>query len=162
MENIGANIGEMLAVAMADGGQTIANAACRFTNMTDACCLAGMKFPRNMNNESVKLLEWFNKETSKMCEWWDENAEEVRYCMVGEILVNLLEGKGVAEIKGLVEERLSSMSNERNQVIKAARECENYDDRYGFDVNSIYLRENNWGNSRVEEAEEDWWTRRES
>jgi hypothetical protein len=161
MNNIEANIGEMLAVAMAKGGQTIANAACRFTNMTDACCLAGVKFPRSLNKEVLDLLNWFNQETSKMCEWWSESAEEARYCLFGEILVEIVEGKAVDTIREFIEGKLATI---REEVRKKPREKDHYDDRYGFDEDSIYLKENNWGDKKEYGGEEDldWWTRRAS
>ena len=163
MESIGANIGEMLAVAMAEGGQTLANAALKYTNMTDACCIAGVKFPKNMSQEAQNLLKWFNVETSKMCEYWDERSEEARYCLFGEILVMLVDGVEAETIRERVERRLGKIRKECESESK--KMGERYDDRYRFDEESIYLKENNWGDRRVEEESEedwDWWTRRAS
>lgn len=160
-KGIGANIGEMLAVAMAEGGQTIANAACRFTNMTDACCIAGVKFPKTLSKEAVALLEWINMETKNMCEWWDESAEEARYCLFGEILVKYLEHESCESIKEYMKAKLATIKKE---VRTAPREADHFDDSYGFDEESLFLV-NNRGCSKdsYEEGDEEgfyWWRQR--
>ena len=153
----------MLAVAMAEGGQTIANAACRYTNMTDACCIAGVKFPTNLSDEVLRLLEWFDKKTSKMCVWWRERDEEARYCLVGEILVKLVDGVSVEDIRAYIDEKLTVIRKEVGNLQKRL-DGAHYDDVYGFDDESIYLTENNWGCDRrhLEREECDWFTRRAS
>lgn len=160
---IGANIGEMLAVAMAEGGQTLANAACKYTNMTDACCIAGMKFPRDLDAEQRGLLIWFNARTRWMGKGYDDRAEhtaEARYCLIGEMLVKMLEGVGTEEIKEEIERKMRGL----DRKVKNAehRGEERYSDRYGFDEESIYLYENNWGDDRshLEREDCDWFSRR--
>lgn len=155
MRNIRAKLSAMIAVAMAEGRQTKVNAACRFANITDACCLAGVRFPRNLNRDVVRLLDWFNNSSSKMCEWGNENAEVARYCMIGEVLVKILEEEPIERIREFVTMRLGKI---RKEVRENTTGRHNYDDRYGFDSRSKYLK-NNWGYRRDEEESEedlDW------
>ena len=162
MRGIGANIGEMLAVAMAEGGQTLANAACRYTNMTDACCIAGIKFPREIDAEKRGLLIWFNERTRWMGKGYDDRAEhtaEARYCLIGEMLVKMLEGVGTEEIKEEISRKMRGL--ERKVKNAEHRGKERYSDRYGFDEESRYI----YGNAEIktkaseEWREEDWGTR---
>ena len=165
MGNIGANIGEKLAVAMAEGGLTIANAACRYTNLTDACCIAGIRFPREMDAEYRDLLIWFANRTRWMGKGYDDRAEhtaEARYCLIGEMLVKMLEGVGADNIKEEIEDKIKGL----DRKIKNAehRGHDRYSDRYGFDECSTWLYENNWGDCREYDEREDcnYWTRRVS
>lgn len=156
-----ANIGEMLAVAMAEGGQTIAQCACRFTNMTDACAIAGVKFPNKLDTEFHALARWLNEETKRLCQYWDETAEEARYCLVGEMLVKMQEGESADSVRAHLENKMMDMK----KIVRTAKTHreDRFSDREGFDEDSIYLRENNWGDKRVYNArnDEDYWTRRD-
>ena len=159
MDNdIGANIGEMLAVAMASGGQTLTNAALRYTNMTDACCIAGVKFQSAMGARYSELIDWFARESFRLCQDGGERMEELRYSLVGELLVRMLEGVDAEQIRGYLRDAMAKHRVRGSKSYGNSRYVP-YDDRFGFDVQSRYLV-NNWGRDGDDDTGYDWWSRR--
>lgn len=160
MGEIEANIGEMLAVAMAEGGQSLANAALRYTNMTDACCIAGVKFQSAMGARYSELIDWFDTESLRLCKDGGERMEELRYSLVGELLVRMLEGVDAEQIRNYLQGEMAKHRVRGSKSYVNSRYVQ-YDDRFGFDAQSRYLV-NNWGRdgNDNDNTEYDWWTRR--
>lgn len=151
---------ESLAIALAEGGVSLANAACRYVNKTDAMTIAGAKFPATIDNDYLKLINWLNDKTMWMCaNRGMETFEETRYCLIGDILAGILDGRSAGEVQKEMEGKIKKYEREiyhANHMIQ-----DRYSDREGFDEESPYL-ENNWGD-KMEYAEEDdidWWTRK--
>ena len=154
---------ESLAIALAEGGVALANAACRYVNKTDAMTIAGARFPAKIDNDYQNLINWLNDKTRWMCDNRStETFEETRYCLIGDILAGILEGRSAEDVQSEIEGKIKKYESEiyhANHTIQ-----DRYSDREGLDEESDYIEGNRGGDRKsefgFEEEECDWWTRK--
>ena len=154
---------ESLAVALAGGGVALANAACRYVNKTDAMTIAGAKFPAKIDNDYKNLINWLNDKTRWMCDNRStETFEETRYCLIGDILAGILDGRSTGEVQKEMEGKIKKYERETYHANHTIQD--RYSDWEGFDEESDYIEGNRGGDRKsefeLEEEECDWWTRK--
>ena len=151
-ESIMPNIGEMLAIELAEKGYQAINPANPFVCNTDAFIMGGYKFPHC----SKRLLDIFNTLTLNNVDDRYEVVGQLRYYLLGIMMEKLLEGEDeesiVHELKDAIKDAPCSLQELPRKI--------RIGDNESFDTESKFIRNNYFVSHKIEPEYEDWWERK--